>query len=62
MKEDDIKNARLKAGITQLEAANLVHVNLRTWQKWEYGERSIHPAFYELFIIKTTPLVRASGV
>ena len=42
MKEDDIKNARLKAGITQLEAANLVHVNLVLSVIYLFSESNTH--------------------
>lgn len=40
------------AHLTQTEAAAMVHANLRSWQKWELGERQMHPAFWELFQIK----------
>ena len=52
MTPEKIKEARVKAGLTLQEAADLVHVNVRSWQKWEAGERSMHPAFWELFILK----------
>ncbi|QEJ71036.1 XRE family transcriptional regulator (plasmid) [Xanthomonas oryzae pv. oryzae] len=46
--------ARVNAGLTQGGAAELVYSNLRSWQKWELGERQMHPAFWELFRLKTT--------
>lgn len=49
---DEICAAREAAGLTQSAAAALVHANLRSWQKWEAGERAMHPAFWELFLIK----------
>jgi DNA (cytosine-5)-methyltransferase 1 len=49
----DVIAARQRAGMTQSEAARTVHADLRSWQKWESGERMMHPAFFELFIIKT---------
>jgi len=49
----EIKQARLAAGLTQKESAALVYVNVRTWQKWEGGEREIMRAVFELFKIKT---------
>jgi DNA-binding transcriptional regulator YiaG len=54
----DIIAAREAAGLTQTEAAELVHSALRTWQQWEAepgtdGHRRMHPAFWELFLIKT---------
>ncbi|EIM95601.1 helix-turn-helix domain-containing protein [Paraburkholderia hospita] len=48
-----IRAGRERAGLNQIEAATLVCVNMRLWQKWELGEREMHPAFWELFCIKT---------
>ncbi|AXM15598.1 XRE family transcriptional regulator [Xanthomonas oryzae pv. oryzae] len=48
----EISRARGAAGLTQTEAAALVHSNIRSWQKWELGERRMHPAFWELFRLK----------
>ncbi|WP_423396037.1 helix-turn-helix domain-containing protein [Burkholderia sp. LMG 21824] len=49
----DVRAAREHAGLSQTEAGALVHVNVRSWQKWELGERAMHAAFFELFLIKT---------
>jgi DNA (cytosine-5)-methyltransferase 1 len=49
----EIKKARQQAGLTQQQAGNLLNVHIRTWQKWEYGERKMSPAMWELFRIKT---------
>ena len=48
-----IKNVRAVAGLTQTEAAALVHSTTNAWQKWEDGTRRMHPALLELFLIKT---------
>jgi DNA-binding transcriptional regulator YiaG len=48
----DVLAARHAAGLTQAEAAKLVHTSLRAWQQWEYGERRMHPAMWELFCLK----------
>ncbi len=37
----EIKNARMKAGLTQAQAAALVHAGDRAWRKWETS-RSVH--------------------
>lgn len=50
---NEIKEARQAAGLTQTQAAKLVHVVLSSWQRWEAGERKMHPAYWELFLIKT---------
>jgi hypothetical protein len=28
---------------------------MRAWQQWESGDRQMHPAFFELFLIKSEP-------
>ena len=48
----DIRAARESAGLTQPAAGALIHASMRAWQKWEAGERRMHPAFWELFKIK----------
>lgn len=47
-----IKQTREQAGLTQTQAATLIYKGLRTWQQWEKGDRSMDPAFFELFKIK----------
>ena len=47
-----IKDLRLRAGLSQIAASALVHSALSTWQGWEYGRRKMHPAIWELFQIK----------
>lgn len=48
-KSDEIKAARLSVGLTQADAAALVYCAVGTWQQWEYGYRTMHPAFWDLF-------------
>lgn len=53
----DVRAAREAAGLTQTEAAGLVHTSCRTWQQWEAeadstSHRRMHPAFWELFRLK----------
>jgi DNA-binding XRE family transcriptional regulator len=48
-----IIEARHAAGLTQTQAAHLVHAACRSWQQWEAGDRKMHPAFWELFCIKS---------
>lgn len=43
---------RQRAALTQSQAAKLVHVHTRTWQNWEAGKTKMHPAAYELFLLK----------
>ncbi|MBP3980887.1 helix-turn-helix transcriptional regulator [Acidovorax sp. JG5] len=49
---DAIKAARTAAGLTQTQAAALIYCGLRGWQEWEAGKRAMHPAFFELFLLK----------
>jgi DNA-binding transcriptional regulator YiaG len=51
---EEIAEARLRAGLTQKEAALLVHAkSYRTWQDWEAGKNRMPLAAWELFLIKT---------
>jgi DNA-binding transcriptional regulator YiaG len=54
---EQVKKIRKRAGLTQSEAARLVHVALRTWQTWETSHdlpngRPIPEGYLELFCIK----------
>lgn len=48
---DEVRAARVAAGLTQRQAADLIYGSLRTWQEWEWGERRMHPAMWRLFRI-----------
>ncbi|MDR5791754.1 XRE family transcriptional regulator [Caballeronia sp. LP003] len=48
-----VRERRKAVGLSQAAAAHIVHSGLRTWQQWEAGARRMHPAFWELFQIKT---------
>jgi len=54
-----IRAAREAAGLTQPQAAALVHTDARSWRRWELGERAMHPAFWDLFNIKTGAILFA---
>ena len=49
----EIIGMRTNARLTQKQAADIVFSGLRTWQQWEAGDRRMHPAIWELFLIKT---------
>jgi len=49
----EIKLARDALGLTQHEAATLIHSTRRTWQDWEAGVARMHCGLWELFKIKT---------
>jgi len=48
-----VSAARARAGLTQADAGALVHTTARVWRQWEAGDRRMHPAFFELFRLKT---------
>lgn len=57
----EVKAARLEAGLSRDEAAELVHASYRTWQNWELPpsseeSRPIPLASWDLFLIKTKSL------
>ncbi|MBK8810772.1 MAG: helix-turn-helix transcriptional regulator [Acidobacteria bacterium] len=54
--KDEIVAARKYAGLTQDEAAALIHGTRRAWQEWEAGRRRMHPGLFELFQIKESEL------
>lgn len=54
---EQIRAARKAAGLTQAEAASLVHAaSYRTWQDWEAGRRPMPLMAWELFCIKCARL------
>lgn len=58
---EQIRELRARAKLSQTEAANLVHKQLRQWQRWEShgANRATMPASaWELFVVK----VRRNGV
>lgn len=53
---EQLKEARLAAGLTQTQAADAVGAKLRTWQDWEGGIATMPAGLWELFQIKTQPI------
>ena len=52
-KPSDVLSAREKTGLTQQDAATMIYATRSAWARWEAGERAMHPAFFELFLLKT---------
>lgn len=50
---EEVKAARAAAGLTQTQAGAVVYSSIKAWQTWEDGTRRMHPAIFELFVIKT---------
>lgn len=53
MTPKEVKEMRLKAGLSVSEAARIVLISDRSWQRYESGDRKIPPGLVELFQIKT---------
>ena len=53
-----IKETREELGLSRKEAAEIVEVPLRTWEKWETGERTPAPYIEKLiaFYLKNKDL------
>jgi DNA-binding transcriptional regulator YiaG len=50
---EEIRAARDAAGLSSAEAGALLHTTGRVFQQWAAGERRMHPAFWELFLLKS---------
>ena len=50
---EEIRNARHAAKMTLKKAAETLDISIKTWQKYEAGTLSMHPVFFEYFLIKT---------
>jgi putative transcriptional regulator len=54
---DQVREARKKSGLSQKNAALLIHLHGdRVWRRYESGDMQMHPAFWELFLIKTNAI------
>lgn len=51
-----LKANRLFHGLTQREAAQLIHVSTKAWSQYEQSKRKISEGLYELFTIKAAQL------
>jgi len=52
--KEQVKEARLKAGLTQKRAAELIYLaSYQTWQRFELGQRTMSESDYELFLLLT---------
>jgi DNA-binding XRE family transcriptional regulator len=51
--KEEIAATRKAAGLTQEQAAALVHRKRLAWYRWESGRDPIDMACWELFLLKT---------
>jgi DNA-binding transcriptional regulator YiaG len=49
MTNTELKRLRAQLGLSLAQAARQVEVNVRTWSRWEAGERRIPEAAVKLF-------------
>jgi DNA-binding transcriptional regulator YiaG len=49
---EQLKTLRESHGLTELQAAYIVHVSAGTWQHWEAGDFEMPQKLYELFCTK----------
>ena len=52
-----LKQARTALAMTVRECAEIIYCTESAWTEWEAGTRRMHPAYWELFKIKTGPRV-----
>lgn len=57
----EVKALRQLMGLTAEVCGNLLHVNKRTWQRWESGRTPMPYAYWELFAIKCE-MIRAGVI
>jgi DNA-binding XRE family transcriptional regulator len=50
---DEIRMARLKAELTQEQAAEVIGIKRIAWNRYENGHTAIPPALWELWLHKT---------
>lgn len=48
-----VKDTRAFAGLSVPSSGALIYVSRRMWHKYESGEAKMHPAFFELYRVKT---------
>jgi hypothetical protein len=58
---EQVRLSRVRAGLTQEQAAAAIYVPGRCWQRYEAGITKMHPAFWELFRFKAYG-VRPNGI
>ena len=52
MKPETVINTRKSSGLTQGQAADMVHISIQAWQNYEYGKTPIPKATWQLFKVK----------
>lgn len=50
---NQIRAARLAAGLSQQQAGELILSSGRSWENWEQGRVKMHPGLFDYFLLKT---------
>lgn len=50
---EQVKNARKSAGLTQAQAASVIHADVSRWGGYECGARNMPFVVFDYFLIKT---------
>ncbi|MEI2416239.1 helix-turn-helix transcriptional regulator [Orrella sp. JC864] len=50
---EQVRAARDAAGHTQTEAARTIGLTLVAWQRYEAGERRMHPTYWDAYLLRT---------
>lgn len=50
--KDEVIAVRNRLGLTMKQCAALLHTTQKVWENYEYGRNKMHPAFWELFLLK----------
>lgn len=48
---DQIRAARLAAGLSHYAAAELIKSSKRSWENWEQGRVNMHPGLFDYFLL-----------
>jgi len=51
--QDQVRELRLRTGLSQRQSATLIHVSRRSWQCYEDGSAKIKLGLWELYQFKT---------
>jgi putative transcriptional regulator len=57
---EQVREMREAVGLSPREAAGLIYSTAAAWERWEAGERAMHPAFAELFAMKSHAIARGA--
>jgi DNA-binding XRE family transcriptional regulator len=55
---EQIREARQGFGLTQTAAAELIYLKLRAWQQYEKGDRHMHRALWEYWLLRAMLIPR----